>query len=316
MPGVRGKRTFTMLTWMALGAVACVMLSTAIAAIFLADAITRSRRVRVQGTPADLGLRYEEIQFLTSDRLTLRGWFLDSPGARATVVLVHDLGCTRTGRNRDMLALQRDYIRRGFSVFAFDLRGHGESGGKRDTLGREERLDVQAAVAYARRRTGTTPIFLHGFGFGAALTLEAAAQGTDVTGVIADSPFVAMRQYMRHQYRRVPGPVFALASFFTRRLFRADMDAVQPIRAIERVTTPVLFIHNEGDPEVPPAHTLNLAAASLDPRVRVWIVSDLMGHGDAFRHAPEQYVRRCVQFVDELVPARPASYTATAQAAG
>lgn len=304
-----------MILWLTLAVVAGMLLAAGLSAVYLADSFTRSRRTRVQGTPADLGLRYEEIQFLTADRLTLRGWFMDSPGARATVVLVHDLGATRAERARSLLYLQRDYVRRGFSVFAFDLRGHGESGGKRDTLGRDERLDVQAAVAYVRRRAGGTPILLHGFGFGAALALEAVAHGTEVTGIIADSPFVSMRQFMRHEYRHAPAPVFALASFFARRVFRADMDAVQPIRAIERVTIPVLFIHNEGDHDVPPSHTLNLAAASMDPRVRVWIVSDLLGHGNAFSQTPEPYMRRCVQFVEELVPARTHS-GAGSQAAG
>lgn len=304
-----------MILWLTMAVVAGMLLAAGLSAVYLADSFTRSRRTRVQGTPADLGLRYEEIQFLTADRLTLRGWFMDSPGARATVVLVHDLGATRAERARSLLYLQRDYVRRGFSVFAFDLRGHGESGGKRDTLGRDERLDVQAAVAYVRRRAGGTPIFLHGFGFGAALALEAVAHGTDVTGIVADSPFVSMRQFMRNEYRHAPAPVFALASFLARRVFRADMDAVQPIRAIERVTIPVLFVHNEGDHDVPPSHTLNLAAASMDPRVRVWIVSDLLGHGNAFSQTPEPYMRRCVQFVEELVPAR--THTgAGSQAAG
>lgn len=305
-----------MILWLGLAVAAGMLLSAGIAAVYLADSFTRSRRTRVQGTPADLGLRYEEIQFLTADRLTLRGWFLDAPNARATVVLVHDLGANRAERARSLLYLQRDYVRRGLSVFAFDLRGHGESGGKRDTLGRDERLDVQAAVAYVRRRTGSTPIVLHGFGFGAALALEAVAHGTEVAGIVADSPFVSMRQYMRSEYRHAPAPVFWVASFLARRLFRADMDAVQPIRAIERVTTPVLFIHNEGDHQVPPAHTLNLAAASMDPRVRVWIVSDLLGHGNAFSQTPEPYLRRCTQFVDELVPARGSYSAASTQAAG
>jgi len=116
-----------MILWLTLAVVAGMLLAAGLSAVYLADSFTRSRRTRVQGTPADLGLRYEEIQFLTADRLTLRGWFMDSPGARATVVLVHDLGATRAERARSLLYLQRDYVRRGFSVFAFDLRG-GEYG--------------------------------------------------------------------------------------------------------------------------------------------------------------------------------------------
>ena len=292
------------MVWMIV-ALACVAaLVVLFAAVYVADALSGGRRVRVQGTPADVGLRYEEIQFLTADRLTLRGWFMEAPGARATVVLVHEAGATRADRDRHFLPLQRDYVRRGFSVFAFDLRAHGESGGKRDTLGCSERLDIQAAVAYVRRRSTRTPILLHGFGYGAALSLDAVARGVEVSGVIADSSFTTMRSFLRSHHRHVPGVVFEVAVQVSRRLFKCDPTSLRPLRAVEKVSVPVLFVHAEADEVSPAAHSLNLAAASLDPRVRVWIVPDQDGHADAYARTPDAYVRRCLQFIDEVVPAR------------
>lgn len=276
----------------------------AILAFTLAEKFTRSKRRRVQGTPADLGLRYEEIQFLTADRLVLRGWFLDSPGARATIVLVHDVEGTRADTEQGLLLMQRDYVRRGFNVFAFDLRGHGESTGRRDGLGSQERLDVQAAVAYVRRRTGSLPIFLHGFGLGASLAIAAAARGIDVAAVIADSPFTSMQSYLRHRHAHLPRHLFRLALGFSRRCFGADAAELAPIRVVDAVEIPVLFIHAEGDTVVPVSHTLNLAAASLDPRDRVWTIPDLLDHCGYYLQSPETYLSRCVGFIDQVVPAR------------
>ena len=302
-----------MMLWVALLALVSITAATLFVAIYLADQLTRSKRHRVQGTPADLGLRYEDVQFLTADRLTLRGWYLDSPGARATIVLVHDLEATRADADLRLLQLQRDYVRRGFSVFAFDLRGHGESAGRRDSLGRDERLDVRAAVAYVRRRTnGTQPVLVHGFGYGAALAIAAGAQNEDVTAIIADSSFLTMRTYIRHTWRHVPAPLFALVTFFARRIFGGDIDALQPVRDIAQVTAPILLIHNEGDDRVPVAHTLNIAAASLDGRDQVCVLPDRMGHATAYRETPDLYLRRCLDFVEEVTPAR----ILTAQAAG
>ena len=290
--------------WMILALVAVVASFLLFAAVYVADSLTGGRRTRVQGTPADLGLRYEEVQFLTADRLTLRGWFMEAPGARATVVLVHDAAATRADRGRSLLQLQRDYHRRGFSVFAFDLRAHGESGGKRDTLGCQERLDVQAAVAYVRRRSGRTPILLHGFGYGAALSIDAVARGVDVAGIVADSPFATMRSFLRANHRHVPTPLFQAALWVARRVMKCDPSALNPIRAIEKVHVPVLFVHSQFDDVIPASHTLKLSAASLDPRMRVWIVDDHEGHGTAYADQPEAYMRRCLQFIDEVVPAR------------
>jgi alpha-beta hydrolase superfamily lysophospholipase len=274
------------------------------AAFYLAESFTRSKRRRVQGTPADLGLRYEEIQFLTADRMVLHGWFLESPGARATVVLIHDLEGTRADREQGLLALQRDYVRRGFHVFAFDLRGRGESSGRRDHLGQAERLDVQAAVAYVRRRSGSLPVVLHGFGFGASLAVAAAGRGIDVSCVIADSPCCSMRAYLRSRHPHVPRYLFNLAAGLARRVFKADMEALTPIDVVDRATVPILFIHAEGDPEVPCVQTLNLAAASLNPRDELWVVPDALHHCAHYLTAPDAYVRRCLAFIDEAVPAR------------
>lgn len=290
--------------WMMVALAALVALAVLFAAVYVADALTGGRRVRVQGTPADMGLRYEEIQFLTADRLTLRGWFMEAPGARATVVMVHEAGSTRADRDRNLLQMQRDYIRRGFSVFAFDLRAHGESGGKRDSLGCRERLDIQAAVAYVRRRSGRTPILLHGFGYGAALALDAVARGVEVSGVIADSAFTSMRSFLKAHHRHVPTVVFEAAIHASRRIFKCDPTSLRPLRSVEKVGVPVLFVHAEADEVVPASHSLNLAAASLDPRVRVWIVPDEGGHAESYAHMPEAYMRRCLQFIDEVVPAR------------
>lgn len=293
-----------MLTWLAIIAMAALCVSVLFFGIYLADVMTRSKRHRVQGTPADLGLRYEEVQFLTADRLTLRGWFLESPGARATVILVHDIEATRADPAHGLLNLTRDYVRRGISVFTFDLRGHGESAGGRDSLGLNERLDVQAAVAFVRRRSGAQPVLLHGFGFGGALAIAAAARNTDVTAVIADSAFLTMREYLRLRWRHVPAPLFSLAALMARRIFRADMGALQPVKSIAQVTAPVLLVHNEGDERLPVAHALNLAAASLDGRDQLWVLPDRRGHATAYAEAPEAYMRRVQAFVEQVTPSR------------
>ena len=60
-----------MLTGLAILALATCCLGVLFLGFYFADLMTRSKRHRVQGTPADLGLRYEEVQFLTADRLTL-----------------------------------------------------------------------------------------------------------------------------------------------------------------------------------------------------------------------------------------------------
>lgn len=282
------------------------------AALYLAELFTRSKRRRVEGTPSDLGLRYEDVQFTTSDDVVLHGWYLESPGARGTLVLVHDFDGTRADKTHGLLDLQRDYLRRGFNVLAFDLRGRGESGGVRDYLGAQERNDLPAAVEYARSRAPMLPVVVHGFGLGGALAVVGVADGSfEADAIIADSAFTSVRAYLRRRWAIVPWPLFQLACYFARRLYQADADAIAPLAAMRATSTltPMLFIHGERDRLISVTHTINIAASSLNARTTVFRVPRA-GHCTGYLRGPEAYVRHCLDFVDDAVPARRISVAA------
>src|SRR5699024_5018563 len=62
-------------------------------------------------------------------------------------------------------------------VVALDFRGHGRSAG-RSSVGRDETLDLDAAVRLARPLT-TGPVAVVGFSMGGAVALRQAAIGAD-----------------------------------------------------------------------------------------------------------------------------------------
>jgi alpha-beta hydrolase superfamily lysophospholipase len=293
-----------MIVWFVVATAAVAALVFGLAALYFADVLTRSKRRRVQGTPSVFGLRYDDVQFRAPDLTVLRGWFLDCPGGRATVVILHDCEGTRADPEVGLLQLEREYLRHGYNVFAFDLRGRGESSGSRDRLGSAELSDLATAVAYVRRRKGELPVVLHGFGLGGALAIQSVANGLEVDCIISDSAFDSQREHLRYLHQHLPTPLFDAACWVARRVYRSDVDALQPIRAMARVApTPVLLIHGEVDAEVPVARTLNLAAASLSDRNSVWIVPEV-GHCDAFHDDPDLYLRHCLSFVEAAIPVR------------
>ena len=290
--------------WSVIAALGALLIAHVGTAVYLADTFTRARRRRVEGTPADLGLRYDEVQFSANDGVHLLGWFMESPGARATVVLVHDAEGTRADRSPGIMQLQRDYLQRGMNVLAFDLRGRGESAGMRDTMGARELADVAAAVQFAHQRVPHLPVVLHGFGMGGSLAIVAATLGIDVDLVVADSPFASARDYVRRRWSRFPRPTLDLAVWLARRRFGADPDSVQPLLAVvESSKVPILFIHGEADRLAPVSHSLNIAAASLNAHNEVWRVPGA-GHCAAYRRVPDAYMRHCVEFIEQALPAR------------
>ena len=70
-------------------------------------------------------------------------------GADRAAVLVHGRGRNRINSTFHPDRIARMLLAHGYAVLLFDLRGHGESGGTRYTLGIEEPRDVLAAIDLA-----------------------------------------------------------------------------------------------------------------------------------------------------------------------
>lgn len=102
--------------------------------------------------------------------------------AQAALVLCHGfLGWHRKGR----IVRFAEALARWFRVYAFDLRGHGRSGGV-STFGDREYLDVDAVVRLARTET-TGPVASLGASMGGIAVLRQAAFRGGVDAVLAVS---------------------------------------------------------------------------------------------------------------------------------
>ncbi len=123
----------------------------------------------------------EQLTLLAADGVRLTGARLSGPpDAFATVVFVH--GLVHSSRNPRIHAFAR-LLARHVHVLVPDLRGHGRSEGL-CTLGRDEPLDVAAAVAAA---PAGLPVVTVGVSLGGASVLLHAGTSGGVAGVVAIS---------------------------------------------------------------------------------------------------------------------------------
>ncbi|MBC8206216.1 MAG: lysophospholipase [Kiritimatiellaeota bacterium] len=133
-----------------------------------------------------------KVEITTSDGLKLCGqeWTPDAE-VKAVVCLVHGLGehCGRYEHVAETLNRHR------IALVAFDLRGHGQSGGKRGHAPSYERLmsDIFQGLENARKRYPNLPLFLYGHSLGGNLVIHYALQKhPDLTGVIASAPLLRL----------------------------------------------------------------------------------------------------------------------------
>lgn len=111
--------------------------------------------------------------------------------ARATVLMVHGYG-EHCGRYQNPVQALRP---RGFELFAFDYRGHGQAGGRRGHVDHfaEYLDDVDRALELARAR-GPRPVFLLGHSLGGLIaTRYVIERGKGLAGLVLSSPFLGLK---------------------------------------------------------------------------------------------------------------------------
>ncbi|MEE9199748.1 MAG: alpha/beta fold hydrolase [Dehalococcoidia bacterium] len=273
---------------------------------YIAYSLTRVVREPVGQTPADVGLEYEEVTFPSRvDHLALRGWWIQRSDEERCIILVHGGEKHRADPYIGMLSVARDLAGRGCCVLLFDLRGHGESEGKRSSLGYYERRDLLGAIDYVLNRgIAHHRIGILGFSLGAAIALLVASGDGLGVPVVSDSSFADLPALIKREASRridLPG-VFNLGwMWMTRAMYGVDLGAIRPVEAIKKLPAGrVLIIHGAEDETVPLADAHTLHDASNNAGDGLWIVPGA-SHVRSYRTYPEEYVSRVVSFFDQAL---------------
>ena len=234
----------------------------------------------IDQTPADFGLRYEDIWFESADHVRLHGWLI--PASTPTYLLLFCHG------NAGNISHRLDNIRllhqKGINVFIFDYRGYGRSEGRISEQGFY--LDSEAAHQEARKWTEQYEAKLVIFGRslgGIAATHLGATRACN--GIILESTFTNMGAMARAHY---PLP-------FTERLLKHRLNAVGEIAQIR---APILFFHGDKDRIVPIQLGRTLYEAAPNPKEFVTLTG--AGHNDTYFVGGNDYFDKLKAFMDKL----------------
>jgi len=235
------------------------------------------------------------VTLLTTDDVTLRGWYVPS-GNRAAVVLGNGHGAAR-----GQLAFEaRALTQHGYGVLLFDWRAHGESGGSRTTWGVEEQRDLKAAVDYVARRPDVDPqkIGALGFSMGAMTVTMVAARDVRLRAVALEGGFTSLEAMIRHDESHF-GWLSERAAVATLRDADIDVDAVRPIDVICRISPrPVLIINGADDRDTPVAAARELFAAACRPKSLVIIAG---ANHQSYAAGGAALAARIVAFFDQAL---------------
>jgi alpha-beta hydrolase superfamily lysophospholipase len=133
-----------------------------------------------------------QSSFQTKDKLTLkvRSWEVEKP--RAFICLIHGFG-EHSGRYEHVGKFFNEH---GISVAAFDLRGHGESEGKRGHAPNLESYqnDISVFSYIVKAAAKKAPVFLYGHSMGGNLVLYYLINRdpTIFKGIITTGPWIRL----------------------------------------------------------------------------------------------------------------------------
>ena len=236
----------------------------------------------IHETPREWGLPYEEVHFMTEDRVRLNGWWIPGTGSPITLLWFHG-NAGNISHRLEIIKQRRDRL--GANIFIFDYREYGRSEG---TISEEGTYrDGEAAIRYLRGRGGLDParIVFFGESLGSAVATEMAIRH-GCAALILESPFLSVREMARVSFPFLPvGP-----------LLRTRYDTFSKIG---KVRAPILIVHAENDEIVPFRQGQRLFEAAPVPK-EFYAVKGAH-HNDLYLVGGKGYLDALGRFLDRVL---------------
>jgi pimeloyl-ACP methyl ester carboxylesterase len=247
--------------------------------------------------PSDLQLPYEEFTLKTAEGIRLSCWLVKAQGQpRGTVVYLHGVSeCKIVGL--PIAKLLRD---RGYNVFLYDSRRHGDSGGNYCTYGFYEKHDTATVISYLYTRSDVHlgRIGLFGTSMGAAVAIQVAASEPRVAAVVAECGFATLRSvFDDYQKRMIKLPWHYLRNIVIKRsehIAHFKANAVSPVDAVKDIHVPIFVLHGTADSLIKSAYSEMVFANANEPK-ELWLIPGAK-HYDMAEVGGDEYRRRIIDF--------------------
>jgi uncharacterized protein len=246
-------------------------------------------------TPFEFSADYEEVDLITADGVSFGAWHFRQPGSPQTIIVSGG----HKGQRQSSLGIAAALWRKGFNVILYSYRGMPGSDRAPITFGIKEVLELQAVIAFARKRISNARIGLLGYAVGAVVSLLGAAGEPGVQALVLDSPFSDLRSLMIENVRhtsKLPGSPFVwLAGLMLWLRTRSWISECSPRDVLSSLEPrPLFFIHGGADDITSVNHSRRLYDAYRGPR-EIWIVQGAPHTGSYFADRP-LYVERVAGF--------------------
>ena len=252
-------------------------------------------RWSVSKNPADYGMKYEKINFPSTDGINLVGWFIPALEiSDKTIIMMHGYPASKS----DIIDLGV-FLHNQYNLFFFDFRYMGESEGKFTTAGALEIKDLMGAINYLKENKPdfSQKIGVWGFSLGGAVGLMGAAENSEIKAVVADCSYANLDLMVDGLYRRfgfLKAPFAWTTKLWTRLILKIDTSKVSPEQSVSKIKTPILLIHGDKDIEINLKNS-QMIYEEAGGEKELWVVKGA-GHGEAYFLEGVEYQKKVLDF--------------------
>ena len=261
--------------------------AAAYAALVLLVSCSQSRLIyfpdmpsrELAGTPKQIGLDFESVEFGTDDGVRLHGWFVPAAEPGGTLLFFHG-NAGNISHRLDSLRIFHDL---GLSTLILDYRGYGQSAGTPSEEGTYR--DAEAALRYLQSQRGVAAndVIVFGRSLGAAIAAHLASRH-QVRALILESAFTSVPEMAATLYPFLPTSWLVRFSYATKDY-------------VANRSCPLLVIHSRDDEIVPFEQGQALFAAANPPKRFLELRG---GHNDGFLASRGVYVKTLEEFLRSL----------------
>ncbi len=233
---------------------------------------------RLEASPADIYLDYEQVQLKSDGGIRLSGWFIPSKVGRGVILFCQG----NAGNSSHRLATIQVFNSMGLEVLIFDYRGYGMSEGSPSEAGTY--ADSEAAWRYLTEDLGIAPerIIIFGRSLGGAIAAKLAT-AHQPAGLIVEAAFTSIPDLVRDIY-----PYLLLRPIL--------WFEYETIESIAQVGCPVLVAHSTEDDMIPFDHGRKLYEAAAQPKQFIELRG---GHSNGFYYSGQVYKAALESFLDQ-----------------
>lgn len=245
-------------------------------------------------------LEKEDILIDSEYGYKLNGIFIPNGNSKKCIILCHGI----TANINYSVKYIKPFYNHGFSIFMYDHRNHGLSGGTYTSMGYFEKNDLKTCADYIVNRLGEDiTLGVLGESMGAATVIQYCAIDDRVSFCVEDCGYSDVSKLFEHRLKEdyhIKFPLLIkIANLIMRIKYGWNFKAASPIEYIKDLSLPILFIHGENDDYVPTYMVHELYALKNKGIKDIYIATNAV-HADALMSDEAKYIKVIDDFLKKI----------------